>query len=507
MSALGKFLWQGLGNGGRLHDYSHAADVFRTNNFELSPKSKYLFQVNFVLSSNAPSYADTRTVAYLVKNIELPKFTFEVRDINQYNRKGYVQTKIKYDPISIRFHDDGANNVRGLWEDYYNYYVADGTYTLNEYNFDDRYQAKITPNWGLDNGSTDPFFSCIEIYSLVNGTSSKISLMNPVITSFAHDTHDYEAGQGIMEATVTIHYNGVTYEDGYAVGTPGFGNPQFYDPTLSDLTGSLVGSVFDNTIGQYVPATDQFRNRYINRQSSNYFYNQQNQAYRYNPTSTNNFSIPEIQSIVQNTRNNNTNNLYNFPVADASIPINSLNAANPDNVQAVPATSNGETVATPLQNNTVYQDGSYQQSLLDRGYTQNQINSADQYINTLSNDTISNSGLVNSDNLQTNKLAIAQSYIDNPDNMAQLNLGKVNYGQPENIPANINFSEPGNQVNATYESNTWQSRLAQQGYSDNDINIAASHLSQLNVAPDTDLLPLAQDYINYNKTSGDTQIV
>ena len=504
MSALGKFLWSGLGNGGRLHDYSHAADVFRTNNFALSPKSKYLFQVNFVLSSNAPSYVDTRTVAYLVKNIELPKFTFEVRDINQYNRKGYVQTKIKYDPISLRFHDDTANNVRQLWQDYYNYYIADGTFTLNEYNFDDRYQAKITPNWGLDNGSTDPFFSSIEIYSLANGASSKITLMNPVITSFAHDSHDYEAGQGIMEATMTLHYNGVTYEDGYAAGTPGFANPQYYDQTLSDITGQLVGSVFDNTIGQLVPAPDGFTNRYINRQSSNYHYGQQNQAYRYNPSATNNFSIPEIQSIVQNTRNSNTNNLYNFPVADASIPVNSLNASNPDSVQTTPATSNGETVLSPLQNNTVYQDGSYQQTLLDRGYTQNQINAADQYISSLPSSQITNSGLVNSDNLLTNKLAIAQSYIENPDNMAQLNLNKVDYGQPSNVPANINFSDPGNQVNPIFNSNSWQSQLASQGYSDNDINLAASHLSLLNIAPGTDLLLIAQDYINYNKSTGST---
>lgn len=504
MSALGKFLWQGLGNGGRLHDYSHAADVFRTNNFALSPKSKYLFQVNFVLNSNAPSYVDTRTVSYLVKNIELPKFSFEVRDINQYNRKGYVQTKVKYDPISLRFHDDVADTVRGLWQDYYNYYIADGTYTLNEYNFDDRYQAKITPNWGLDNGSTDPFFSCIEIYSLANGGSSKISLMNPVITSFAHDTHDYEAGQGIMETNMTIHYNGVTYEDGFAIGTPGFANPQYYDQTLSDITGQLVGAVINKTTGQLIPAQDGFTNRYINRQGSNYYYNQQNQAYRYNPSSTNNFSIPEIQSIVQNTQNNNTNGLYNFPVADASIPINSLNASNPDSAAAVPATSNGETVNTPLQNNTVYEAGSYQQSLLDRGYTQNQINAANQYIQTLPSDQIVKSGLVNSDNLLTNKLAIAQSYIDNPDNMAQLNLGKVNFGQPNYVEADINFSEPGNQVNPTYDSNSWQTQLASQGYSDNDINLAASHLSQLNIAPGTNLLPLAQDYINYSKNSGDT---
>jgi hypothetical protein len=55
--------------------------------------------------------------------------------MNQYNRKRIVQTKIKYDPIDISFHDDNGSGVgtanlggtvRALWKAYYNYYYFDG---------------------------------------------------------------------------------------------------------------------------------------------------------------------------------------------------------------------------------------------------------------------------------------------------------------------------------------------------------------------------------------------
>ena len=45
--------------------------------------------------------------------------------MNQYNRKRIVQTKIKYDPVEINFHDDNRNLITSLWYDYYTYYYND----------------------------------------------------------------------------------------------------------------------------------------------------------------------------------------------------------------------------------------------------------------------------------------------------------------------------------------------------------------------------------------------
>ena len=39
-------------------------------------------------------------IGVLVKSIDLPKFTVDVKDLNQYNRHTYIQDRIKYEPIT-----------------------------------------------------------------------------------------------------------------------------------------------------------------------------------------------------------------------------------------------------------------------------------------------------------------------------------------------------------------------------------------------------------------------
>ena len=75
-------LLNSLANGGQVHDYAHAAQVFRTNNFSRSPKYKYLFYVNFVLGADVPSNISAQEVSYLVKSIDLPKFTIDAKILN-----------------------------------------------------------------------------------------------------------------------------------------------------------------------------------------------------------------------------------------------------------------------------------------------------------------------------------------------------------------------------------------------------------------------------------------
>ena len=108
MASLFSYLHSSL-SGRQIHDYAHASQVFRSNNFARAPKSKYLFYVNFVVSSDVPSNIDTSEIGYLVKSVELPKFSIDVKDLNQYNRHVYIQDRIKYEPITIKFHDDNNN--------------------------------------------------------------------------------------------------------------------------------------------------------------------------------------------------------------------------------------------------------------------------------------------------------------------------------------------------------------------------------------------------------------
>jgi hypothetical protein len=488
MSILNSIL-NSLLNRGQVHDYAHASSIFRSNNFALAPKLKYLFQVNFVLGTEAPSQTNNREISYLVKSVDLPRYTIDVKDMNQYNRHTYIQDRIKYEPINIKFHDDNQNELRQLWQDYYNYYYADGTYDLNTYNNDDRYKRRNFSAWGLDHGSTAPFFSAIEIYSLNRGDSNKITLMSPVITSFNHDTHDYAEGQGLMEATMQIRYNGVVYEDGYANGTPGFAENGFYDPNRSDISGQYVNGYIDPTTGFLVQQPSEFTNRYSTYQPHGSF-GFADQGQSLNQSAQGGFTPQEIAAIQQN------NQKIQFP---SNVPLPPTFTQNlPDsNPPGAGASSNGDISISSTQLGTTYADGSTGQLLSQRGYNNDQINAAINFVGGLSQDQLTAAAVAN--NVQTEsstKFLLAQQFIDNP---TTTDYGTINYGQVTPLPT-FSFTNPASPITPIYNSQTWQQILISEGVPQSQVTIAESHINQINYPPNTDLTNIARNYIAYSNS-------
>jgi hypothetical protein len=209
-----------------------------------------------------------------VKTIDLPKYTIDTATLNQYNRKRLVQTKIKYQPINVVFHDDNGNLVNDMWYNYYTYYFKDadkpvlssaGRQTTNgnntgSINFNRRnlYDGDITgdEDWGYigetgqQSGTTSqsnqgiskiPFFKSIQIFGMNQHNFIQYTLINPVITAFNHDTYDYAQGNGTMANTMTIDYETVKYAEGALDGrspsniVTGFGLETNYDKTLSPI--------------------------------------------------------------------------------------------------------------------------------------------------------------------------------------------------------------------------------------------------------------------------------
>jgi len=486
-----------LTGGGGVHDYAHAAQVFRTSGFARSPKYKFLYYVNFIIGTDVPTNIDSREIGILVKSIDLPKFTIDVKDLNQYNRHTYIQDRIKYEPITIKFHDDNNNGLRQLWADYYNYYYADGKYALTDYNNDDRYTVgNHISAWGLDNGSDTPFFSSIEIYSMYGGESNKITIMSPVITSFSHDTHEYVDGQGIMEATMQLRYNGVTYEDGFVSGIPSFSESAYYDNNLSPLSGQFAGNYYvDPITGQLQQQGYNFTNRngYSGQQG---YFGFADQGSLYDPTANQGFSPQEIDNIVNNNNSNLGSGDTVFPVADTNSPIVAsatllppIRSADLNSSSINPDSTSSNVVENP------YTDGTWQQTLYNQGYNTQQINSAADFVNTVPQTTLASyGGFTNTISAQA---LIAQQYIENPNSVN--NVGSVNFGQPASVPSEINFSNPANPPSPSYSSSDWQSTLASQGYSASDISVAASHIATLNIPAGTNLVPIATNYIAYSK--------
>ena len=217
-----------------LRDYTHAAQTFLPNKQSNAPKVKFLFHVSFNINANAWAPSQALNTGVLVKNVKLPSFRFDTDTLNQYNRKRIIQSKIKYDPAEIVFHDDNASQITAMWNAYYRYYYAD-SWNPNlkvgvksndkKYNRRNIYDANLSEDmqYGyrgdsvkLDDraGEKAAFFDDITVYGLWNNNYIAYTFINPIITNFSHDTYAYAEADGTMSNTMTIDYETVTYNTG-----------------------------------------------------------------------------------------------------------------------------------------------------------------------------------------------------------------------------------------------------------------------------------------------------
>jgi hypothetical protein len=242
---------------GNLGDFAHASRLFVDSDLRLAPKRKFNYHVVFKINPNSLKslnfkYQHVNEINMLVKTADLPKFTLQTETLNQYNRKKIVQTKIDYQPVNIKFHDDNLGVVGQLWQNYYGYYYGDtaaaniqGAYKRNA----TEGPAAIRARYGLDNNSSAPFFEYIEIFQMAKRAFYSYKLINPVITSWSHDSLDYSSNTP-SEQSMQIAYESVAYNTGY-VGQgspPGFGGPEHYDTMPSPI--SLIGGGTRTLFGQ-----------------------------------------------------------------------------------------------------------------------------------------------------------------------------------------------------------------------------------------------------------------
>lgn len=308
MSILSGFL-DNLGKGltnpkGNLGDFAHAARLYNDNAFRLAPKTKFLYHVVFnfgvgidaagqgisVLDGTSFREQHQLTVGLLVKSIDLPRFKMTVDVAQQYNRKRAVQTKLDYDPINITFHDDNLGVTTALWSMYYGYYFADSSHggssgaqkqaqggfmngvktfigaavpgidrllgqtgkaantsgtVIPGYMKNTLYSPDNSYRYGLDRDSSIPFFSSIQIFQLSRHQYQSYTLVNPILTSWQHESLDNSNGQDPASNKTTVQYEAVIYGQGkISTGNPKGFATDFYDSSPSPLTllgGGKVG--------------------------------------------------------------------------------------------------------------------------------------------------------------------------------------------------------------------------------------------------------------------------
>ena len=208
-----------------MKDYAHASRLYVDDNFKLMPKQKFMFHVVITVDDDKFTRKLTTNEKYelnmLVKSCGLPKFNFNIEEKFSYNKKVYIPTRLSYEPINITFHDDHADTVNAFWKAYYEYNIQDtigfNITTPGADVKDDYYNPTRTKSqYGLDGKQKrgEPLIKSIQIFALHKKRFTSFTLVNPVITTFAHDDLDQTDGGGLMANTMQVVYETVLYSAG-----------------------------------------------------------------------------------------------------------------------------------------------------------------------------------------------------------------------------------------------------------------------------------------------------
>jgi hypothetical protein len=213
---------KGVTNMPKIHDWHHATQIFCGNNYELAPKQSFLFHVRFEYNGPGMSRNTAQQqleLGMMVKSVQIPKYTVDTKTLNAYNRTSIIQQKLKYDPITITFHDDNSDVVRSTWYDYMSHYYRDTDYTPTTYTAPYKYNNTQKNFWGYQpttytsSGAVERLINTIKIYSLHQKQFTEYILVNPMITGFQHGQHQQGSSE-FMENTMTIAYETVLYNYG-----------------------------------------------------------------------------------------------------------------------------------------------------------------------------------------------------------------------------------------------------------------------------------------------------
>lgn len=220
---------------------------------------------------NNPTYSQ---IAPLVKQVEMPSFKLETTPLNQYNRKRLSQTKMAFEPVKMVMHDVADGKTLKFWDMYYRYYFGDGNEpgknepvsastnpnkSISLESFVKGIIPKVnpaianlptsvrnvfsgkapasnaSPNSKTGNKSAlqnivadkldDHVFGynlpqiknirnliqSIDIFQVHGGRFNKVTLVNPRISAFTHDTLNYSVSDKTLELTFTFEYEYAYY--------------------------------------------------------------------------------------------------------------------------------------------------------------------------------------------------------------------------------------------------------------------------------------------------------
>jgi len=213
--------------------YNAAQRVFGTAGekgftFYNLPKFKNCFIVEFVLTEYAKNFIETQlpdthsefkthNVSCLVRDVNLPSFSFNIEKLNQYNKTRIVTSEIEYKPSTITFYDTVDSAAYLLMDAYRKYYYGDffdksaAAYNNDVLSSPNQFEM-MGGNWGrsvMNNGNYDSqyFFKFINIYEIDNETYTVHNMINVFVEDVQLETKTMTADDPAV-LSMTLRYEG-----------------------------------------------------------------------------------------------------------------------------------------------------------------------------------------------------------------------------------------------------------------------------------------------------------
>jgi hypothetical protein len=249
-----------------------------------APRSRSQFYVRFRRTSNGQASSGWQdNLGFMVKSLDRPSVQPQLDEVNQYNKKRWITTGFKLQPMRIVLYDTADSLVMRMWDEYSRWYFGD-------FNQDDetqfRYDVTTADFLGDDIGfgfvprpsaaSTDGkdssldlnsqfFFDAIEVYQVFGGEFTQFDLINPKIGTFDPDELDYSASEPAT-ISMTLNFEAIIYRNGGAP-TPISSNSDIaavfdedFDGDTFDVTGAAVRHNLSTMSPSLIPfGVDDFR--------------------------------------------------------------------------------------------------------------------------------------------------------------------------------------------------------------------------------------------------------
>ena len=165
-------------------------------------------------SANLNTYTGNRGISFKVKQIDKPHVNLTTVEMNQYNKKTLVYTKLEYSDATIQLHDTVDDSVLSLWVDYFTYYFGDSR-VKNPTSYS---QSPVDSTFSDDTGwgfrplaEQTHFFQSIRVLAFYAGTYTSFTYINPRITSIDFHQKDYTSSD-IEDITISFKYEAIQYD-------------------------------------------------------------------------------------------------------------------------------------------------------------------------------------------------------------------------------------------------------------------------------------------------------